>query len=51
MAGETVSVLSKALESRGVRVQGGMVFTKKDLKNEAKVQELVDLIRKISSTA
>lgn len=47
MAGETVSVLSKALMAKGVQVQGGVVLTKKDLKDEAKVQELVALIRKL----
>jgi len=47
MAGETTSVLSKALMAKGVQVQGGVVFTRKDLKDEAKVQELVALIRKL----
>ena len=48
MAGETVSVLSKALEGRGARVQGGVVFTRRDLADQAKLQELVGLIRTIS---
>jgi flavodoxin len=39
--GDTVEVMKKALEARGVKVAGDVVFTKKDIKDGKKLNELI----------
>jgi flavodoxin len=44
-AGETLPILKKALEAKGVRVLGDVLFTKKDVADPAKTEELVAAVK------
>ncbi len=43
-AGETLDLLGSALEQKGVRVKGGVVFTQHEFQSEEKRNELVSLL-------
>lgn len=44
-AGKTLEVMTRALEDRGVAVQAGMVFSRKDIGDGEKVRELADAVK------
>ena len=44
-AGETIPIMKRALQQKGVTVIGESVLTKKDIKDEIKVAELVDAVK------
>jgi flavodoxin len=39
--GETIDIMKKALDAKGVKVVGDMVFTQKDIKDGKKINELI----------
>jgi NAD(P)H-dependent FMN reductase len=43
-AGETIEIMRKALEGKGVNVAGDMVFGKKDVKDGKKINELIVMV-------
>jgi len=44
-AGETLPILKKSLEEKGVRVLGEVLFTKQDVNDQAKIGELVAAVK------
>ena len=44
-AGETLPILTKSLEEKGVRVQGGVLFTKNEVNDPAKIGELIAAVK------
>ncbi|HDR74075.1 MAG TPA: ArsR family transcriptional regulator [Methanoculleus sp.] len=44
VAGDTIALLQSALEQKGVRVVGGVVFAQHELQSEEKQKELVSLL-------
>ncbi|UUX91392.1 flavodoxin family protein [Methanoplanus endosymbiosus] len=43
--GETIPLLAEALEKRGVKVAGGFIFDRKDVKDEDKVNALINAVK------
>jgi flavodoxin len=43
-AGETIAIMRKALEGKGVKVVGDMVFGKKDVQDGKKINELIVMV-------
>lgn len=44
-AGKTLEVMTRALETKGVVVKASIVFSRKEIGDEKKVQELVDAVK------
>jgi flavodoxin len=44
-AGKTLEVMTRALEAKGVAVTAAMVFTRKEISDEKKIQELVAAVK------
>lgn len=49
--GKTIPLMKKALEGRGVRVIGDMVFVKGDTENREKVDALIKIVRDAAETS
>jgi hypothetical protein len=50
-AGKTLEVMTRALEAKGVAVAGAMVFSRKEIGDEKKVQGLVDAVKTAQAAA
>ncbi|MBN2735247.1 MAG: ArsR family transcriptional regulator [Methanomicrobiaceae archaeon] len=48
--GETLPILKKALEKKGVNVAGEFVFNKKDVSDSSKIDELIAAVRSAGSS-
>jgi flavodoxin len=46
-AGKTLEVMTRALEAKGVAVAGAVVFSRKEIGDERKVQELVGIVKTV----
>lgn len=44
-SGESVGIMRKAVEAKGMLVKGTTVFTRRDLRDQAKLNSLIDLIK------
>lgn len=50
VAGDTLPILGRDLEARGLTVAGQVVFTEQDIANREKLDNLVELVRETGNT-
>ncbi len=49
-AGDTLAVMRRALEGKGVWVQGGAILTRREIGDQQKVSTLIDLVKRVQTS-